>query len=50
MLPACESSSTESTAVILLGMVASRLSLKYHPDKNKAKNAEAKFSEISNGE
>jgi DnaJ-class molecular chaperone len=27
-----------------------KLSLKYHPDKNKAKNAEAKFSEISNGE
>jgi curved DNA-binding protein CbpA len=25
-----------------------KLSLKYHPDKNKAKNAEAKFSEISN--
>jgi len=26
-----------------------RQSLKYHPDKNKEKNAQSKFEEISNG-
>jgi curved DNA-binding protein CbpA len=27
----------------------SRLSLKYHPDKNKGKGAQEKFEEINNG-
>lgn len=30
-------------------LFACRLSLKYHPDKNKAKGAHEKFAEINNG-
>lgn len=36
----------------LLGLVSimiSRLSLQYHPDKNKDKGAQQKFAEINNG-
>jgi hypothetical protein len=35
--------------IMVLGLHVHRQSLKYHPDKNKAKNAQSKFEEISHG-
>lgn len=35
--------------LIFVGYFFGRLSLKYHPDKNKENGAQEKFSEINNG-
>ena len=39
----------DQLCLILIIVCHDRLSLKYHPDKNKEKRAQEKFAEINNG-